>query len=230
MNILKLSNVSFSYKKCKVLNDISYCFEKGKIYSIIGHNGAGKTTLMRLCLKLIRLNKGKIEYFGKQVVSYVPDRGGLYEHLTVEQNIKTFLKLNNRDKKFSQTYLEESIKRWDLVDKRQSIVNKLSMGQKQRVSLIVALVNNPDIIFLDEPSNSIDINSQQMLIDYLLELKNSGKTIIMSSHDITLIEKVSDQIVVIDEHEIVFSDKLKNIKDLSSIYENYTELNDNGDY
>ena len=225
MELLKLSSVSFSYKKCDVLNDFSYTFEKGKVYSIIGHNGAGKTTLIRLCLKLIKLKIGEISYFGEQVVSYVPDRGGLYEHLTVEQNIKTFLNLNNRDKAFGKNYLCENLNRWDLVEERKSIINRLSMGQRQRVSLIVALVNDPDIIFLDEPSNSIDINSQQMLIDYLLELKALGKTIIMASHDITLIEGVSDEIIVIDEHKIAFSDELKNIEDLTTIYEKYTERN-----
>ncbi len=101
------------------------------------------------------------------------------------------------------------------------------MGQKQRLSILLTEVNDPDIIFLDEPTNSIDITSQEMLNKHLNELKQLGKTIIISSHDINLIEQVSDKIMILDNHEIVFEGNTSEIKNLAELYKKYTGDNEN---
>ncbi len=102
MNILEIKDLTFSFKNCNVLKNITCDFEKGKVYSLIGHNGAGKTTFIRLCLNILPSKQGTIRYFNSPVISYVPDRGGLYEWLTVEQNIEIFLELNNKDNNFKK--------------------------------------------------------------------------------------------------------------------------------
>ena len=98
MSSLELNHVSFSYKKTEVLHDFSYRFERGKIYALLGHNGAGKTTLLRLILNVLKLKQGTISFEGDPLLSYAPDSGGLFDFLTVEENIKIFLLLNSSKK------------------------------------------------------------------------------------------------------------------------------------
>ena len=223
MNIIEIKNVSFSYKKCEVLKDISYKFNKGKVYVILGHNGAGKTTLIRLFLNILKPNSGEIKCYKKCEVAYIPDKGGLYDLLTVEENIKIFSMLCKKDGQWIKEYSKNSLKRWNLTSKAKTIVKELSMGQKQRLSLIVATVNNPDIIYFDEPSNSIDINTQKMLNEYIIELKNLGKTIIIASHDLKLIASVANEIIIIDHKRIVFKGNVDEITDLTNTYRYFTD-------
>ena len=222
MDLIEIKNVSFSYKKCEILKEISYKFSDGKVYAILGHNGAGKTTLIRLLLNILKPKSGEIKFINNCESSYIPDSGGLYDLLTVEENIKIFAMLCKKDEQWINDYSISSLKRWNLTSKAKTVVNKLSMGQKQRLSLIIATVNDPDIIYFDEPSNSIDINTQKMLNEYIIELKKQGKTIIICSHDIKLIENVSDEIIIINNKQIVFTDTIESISDIISTYKHYT--------
>jgi len=223
MAILDIKNLSFAYKKNQVISDISYTFENGEIYSILGHNGAGKTTLIRLCMGILKRQGGEVIWTGCPTISYVPDQGGLFDFLTVKENLETFYKLHLRQQDLSFTRFDELLSKWGLLSKRDSRVDTLSMGQKQRVSLIVAGINDPDIIFLDEPSSSIDITSQEMLNDYLLDLKKHGKTIITATHDIHLIEKISDKIIILENGVIHFAGNMDEIENLTKLYKKYTQ-------
>lgn len=222
MNELIINNLTFAYKEDNVIENFSYSFSSEKIYSIVGHNGAGKTTLIRLFLGILKQKKGEIIWSGTPQVSYVPDLGGLFGFLTVKENIEIFSSLNKISKITTNQYINKSIKSWGLYEKRNSKVNSLSMGQKQRLSLIIAGVNDPDIIFLDEPSNSIDIVSQDMLNEFLIDFKRRGKTIIMATHDISLIEKVCDEVIILDNGEIKFSGAMDSIMNFTDLYKKYT--------
>lgn len=223
MKAMEIKNLFFSYKQYKVLKDISYVFQTGKIYSIIGHNGAGKTTLIRLCLGLINPKMGVIDIKGSPEIAYVPDRGGLYEFLTAKENIKTFLRLNNIDQEHIEPFIQKKLSKWGLTDQANIQIRYLSMGQRQRVSMILAEVNNPDLIFLDEPTNSIDIVTKKLLIKHLINLRDNGKTIIITSHDIQLIEDVSDEIIILDQHVITYHNEMSKIHNLTETYNEFTE-------
>lgn len=222
MSELIVKNVSFAYKEDNVIENFSYTFNNKNIYSIVGHNGAGKTTLIRLFLGILKQNNGEIIWDGSPKISYVPDLGGLFGFLTVKENIEIFSKLNKISKVSTKQYINKSIKNWGLFEKRNSKINTLSMGQKQRLSLIIAGVNDPDIIFLDEPSNSIDIVSQDMLNEFLIEYRDKGKTIIMATHDINLIEKVCDEVIILDNGVIKFSGAMDSILNFTDLYKKYT--------
>jgi ABC-2 type transport system ATP-binding protein len=222
MDELIVNDVSFGYKDDNVIENFSYTFNNNKIYSIVGHNGAGKTTLIRLFLGILKQKKGEIIINGSPKISYVPDLGGLFGLLTVKENIEIFSKLNGTSKIDSNEYISKSIKQWGLYEKRNSKVNSLSMGQKQRLSLIVAGVNDPDIILLDEPSNSIDIVSQDMLNEFLTEYRDKGKMIILATHDINLIEKVCDEVIILDNGVIKFSGARNSIINFTDLYKKYT--------
>jgi len=222
MSELIVNNVSFAYKEENVIDNFTYTFNNKKIYSIVGHNGAGKTTLIRLFLGILKQKKGEIILNGSPRISYVPDLGGLLGLLTVKENVEIFSKLNRISKIDTNEYINKSIKQWGLYEKRNSKVNSLSMGQKQRLSLIIAGVNDPDIIFLDEPSNSIDIVSQDMLNEFLTEFKSKGKMIIMATHDINLIEKVCDEVIILDDGVIKYSGEMSSIINFTDLYKRYT--------
>ena len=222
MNELIVKNLSFAYKKDNVIENFSYTFSNKRIYSIVGHNGAGKTTLIRLLLGILKQKKGEIIWDGKPRISYVPDLGGLFGFLTIKENIEIFSKLNRNPKVTTSQYIDKSIKDWGLYEKRNSKVNTLSMGQKQRLSLIIAGVNDPDIIFLDEPSNNIDIVSQDMLTQFLTDFRNRGKTIIMATHDINLIEKVCDEVIILENGIIKYYGAMNSILNFTDLYKKYT--------
>lgn len=222
MNVLEIRGVSFSYKDNRVLEDINYLFKKSRIYAIVGHNGAGKTTLIRLCLGILKNQNGIINFQQDLKKSYVPDFGGLYRFLTVEENIRIFWMLNNKKSDLMNEFIELNLKKWNLLDKRKARVKFLSMGQRQRLSLIVSEVNNPDILFFDEPTNSIDLASQEFFNNHLISLKELGKTIIIATHDISLIEKISDELIILDSRKIVYSGQTSSIENITYLYRKLT--------
>lgn len=222
MGELIVYKISFAYNKENVIENFTYTFSSNRIYSIVGHNGAGKTTLIRLFLGILKQNHGEIIWNGAPRISYVPDLGGLFGFLTVSQNIEIFSKLHRNSKSLTNQYIMRSLKEWKLFEKRNSKVNTLSMGQKQRLSLIVSGINDPDIIFLDEPTNNIDIVSQEMLNRFLIDFRSRGKTVIMATHDINLIEKVCDEVIILDDGEIKYSGEMESVHNFTDLYKKYT--------
>ncbi|MFV0381084.1 MAG: ATP-binding cassette domain-containing protein [Breznakia sp.] len=113
MEILNIKDLSFSYSKksLPILKNINYCFESGKIYSIVGHNGAGKTTLIRICLNILLFEDGELLWKESLVKSYVPDLGGLYEYLTVEENLKIVFKLCQMESQTIDIHINEALKK-----------------------------------------------------------------------------------------------------------------------
>lgn len=222
LSSLELNHVSFSYKKTEVLHDFSYRFERGKIYALLGHNGAGKTTLLRLILNVLKLKQGTISFEGDPLLSYAPDSGGLFDFLTVEENIKIFLLLNSSKKSNNLEFISYEIRKWRLFEKQKTQVRYLSQGQKQRLSLMISVLNNPDFLLMDEPTNGIDIISQELLSNSLTYYKSLGKCIILASHDINMIEKVSDEIIILKDGRLVYSKATDSIDNIMSIYKQYT--------
>lgn len=221
--MITANNIYFEYKKGKsIINDFSCPFESGKIYALIGHNGAGKTTLLRIFMNILKPTKGSISVEKNIKFSYVPDYGGLYNMLTVRENLYIFIRLANIQIHINDHLMDKYLQDWSLTHRKDAIVSTLSMGERQRLSLIVAGLNDPDIIVLDEPSNSVDIVTQDLLNHYLIEFKENNKTVIMATHDINLIEKVCDEIIIIDNHEIKFIGKIKEIENFTDLYSRYT--------
>lgn len=221
MNIIDVKNMSFGYKHNLIFEDFSIAFEKGQVYSVIGHNGAGKTTLLRLLLGILKPHNGTIDTIDV-VFSYLPDAGGLYEDLTVKQNIEIFYELQV-GKKIEKSIIKENLKKWDLTKKENTKAKHLSMGQKRRLSLIITTFQDFDVLLLDEPTNGIDITSQKALNNYLVEQKEKGKTIILSSHDLKLVEEISDKLIIVNDGKIVYQGDVQGLSDLSELYISYTD-------
>ncbi|MBR5285813.1 MAG: ABC transporter ATP-binding protein [Clostridia bacterium] len=195
MSLLSLQNISFSYGKTPVLNDISYEFEKGKIYCIIGKSGAGKTTLLSLLSGLASPNSGDILYDGKSIakidkytfrskfIGVVFQSFNLITKYTALENVVLSMDVANyktKNKKNRALELLNSVGLDEDVANRR--VLKLSGGQQQRVAIARALSYDPDIILADEPTGNLDRDTQKEIMDIFRDLANNGKCVILVSH------------------------------------------------
>ena len=195
MSLLSLQNISFSYDKTPVLRDISYDFEKGKMYCIIGKSGAGKTTLLSLLSGLAKPTAGDIIYDGKSIakidkytfrsryIGVVFQSFNLITKYTALENVLLSMDVSGakiKDKKQRASELLDSVGLDE--DEANRRVLKLSGGQQQRVAIARALSYDPDIILADEPTGNLDRDTQKEIMDIFRELANQGKCVILVSH------------------------------------------------
>ncbi len=185
-----IDRLTFNYGKLRVIDDLSLEIPAGTSFGLLGPNGSGKTTLIRLLVGLLKPAEGSIQCLGRTPSSsnarlrgYMPQLPSLYAELTVKQNIDFFARIYGlRDRKQRESRVDEIIKLVDLWSKRKTQVMKLSGGMKQRVSLGCAIVHNPPLIFLDEPTVGLDPDVRVNFWDYFESLTRSGSTIVVSSH------------------------------------------------
>jgi len=187
---ITIDHLTFCYGGLRVIDDMSLEIPTGISFGLLGPNGAGKTTLIRLLVGLLKPAAGKIWYQGKtssranpKLTGYMPQLPSLYAELSVEQNINFFARIYGlSDKKQRSQRVAEVIKLVDLYPKRKTQVMKLSGGMKQRVSLGCAIVHQPTLIFLDEPTVGLDPELRVRFWDYFENLTQNGSTLIVSSH------------------------------------------------
>jgi len=187
---IAVNNLDFKYGGLKVIDDMTMEIESGTSYGLLGPNGAGKTTLIRLMVGLLKPAGGSVLCLGKpptpanaKSIGYMPQLPALYSELSVEQNIDFFGRIYGlRDRKERSQRVNEVIKVVDLWPKRKTQIMKLSGGMKQRVSLACAIVHQPPLIFLDEPTVGLDPELRVHFWEYFTDLTKAGHTLIISSH------------------------------------------------
>ncbi|OGN96147.1 MAG: ABC transporter ATP-binding protein [Chloroflexi bacterium RBG_13_51_18] len=187
---IAVNNLAFKYGALKVIDDMTMEIESGTSYGLLGPNGAGKTTLIRLMVGLLKPAGGNVLCLGKpptrsmaKNIGYMPQLPALYSELSVEQNIDFFGRIYGlKDSKKRWERVNEVIKVVDLWEKRKTQIVNLSGGMKQRVSLACAIVHQPSLIFLDEPTVGLDPELRVHFWDYFTDLTKAGHTLIISSH------------------------------------------------
>jgi ABC-2 type transport system ATP-binding protein len=186
---INIDKVAFNYGNLRVINDISLEIPPGTSFGLLGPNGSGKTTLIRLLVGLLKPTDGSVWCLGRRpaanarLIGYMPQLPALYAELSVEQNIDFFARIYGlKDKKKRGQRVTEVIKLVDLWPKREAQVMKLSGGMKQRVSLGCAIVHQPPLIFLDEPTVGLDPELRVHFWEYFNSLTQGGATLIVSSH------------------------------------------------
>lgn len=183
-------------------------FEKGKMIGVLGPNGAGKSTLIKILMGLTQFDNGEILYNGntnlqKEILGLVPQDLALYMELNAYENLTFFGSLyNNKEQDLKQT-VKQMIQKIGLEDKAKKTIKTYSGGMKRRVNIGAALIHNPEIIFMDEPTVGIDPQSRNKIYEIIEELKKAEKTIIYTTHYMEEVEKMCDYIYILDEGEII---------------------------
>jgi ABC-2 type transport system ATP-binding protein len=189
-NAVSIQNLEFKYGHLNVINDVSLDIPKGISFGLLGSNGAGKTTLIRLMVGLLQPSGGSVICLGKRPapsnaynIGYMPQLPSLYNELSVRQNIDFFARIYGlKNTKERRERVDELIKMVDLWPKRDVSITHLSGGMKQRTSLACAIVHQPPLILLDEPTVGLDPELRAYFWDYFKGLTESGSTLIISSH------------------------------------------------
>ena len=224
------------------VNDLSFSVNKGEIYGLLGPNGAGKTTTLRMLATLIKPDSGDAEILGHSVVNS-PDKvrakiGFLTSELKLEDFFTPnylydyFSALHGIDKGVSENRKRTLFRKFGIDKFAEVKVADLSTGMKQKVSLVVSIVHDPELIIFDEPTNGLDVITAKAVTDFLIALKNEGKTIIMSTHIFSLVEKICDSVGIIINGKTVASGDLKSVVGDSNLEEVFFELykKESGDY
>jgi ABC-2 type transport system ATP-binding protein len=188
--VIRISDLKFNYGRLPVINGVSLDIPRGISFGLLGSNGAGKTTLIRLMVGLLKPASGNVRCLGKaptpsnaRNIGYMPQLASLYSELTVRQNIDFFARIygmRDRHQRFAR--VDEVIKIIGLESKRNVSAAQLSSGMKQRVSMACAIVHNPPLLFLDEPTVGLDPELRVYFWAYFTNLTKIGTTIILSSH------------------------------------------------
>lgn len=194
--VINVENLQKSYGHHRVLKGISFSVEKGEVFALLGTNGAGKTTALE-CLEGIRnYDNGIITIQGKVGVQL--QSSSLTKNIKVIEAIRLFTKWNGVA--IDMKYLE----RLGVAQLKNKRYSELSTGQKRRLHLVLAMIGNPDIVFLDEPTAGLDVEGRVTLHDEIRLMKSQGKTIVMASHDMAEVEELCDRIAILKNGEIAF--------------------------
>jgi ABC-2 type transport system ATP-binding protein len=205
--IITVNNLSKKFSEINAVDDLSFTVNKGDVYGFLGQNGAGKSTTIRMLLTLIKPTSGEIKIFDKdlasnrhailQKIGAVIEKPDLYKYLTAYQNLSIFAKISGI--KPTRELLMKQLEVVGLEERAFSKVKTFSQGMKQRLGIAVALVHNPDLIILDEPTNGLDPQGIADIRKLITQLsKEQGKTILVSSHLLSEIELIANRIIIID--------------------------------
>ena len=216
--MISVKNVTKTYGSFTALFNISFRVDKGEVLGILGPNGAGKSTLIKILTSFHYPNKGNVEIFGKDItqnskeilqnIGYIPEKLALYQELSVNEYLNFISEIKGIENPKKE--IDKSINIFKLQNVKNKLISTLSKGFKQRVGIAGALINNPKLVILDEPTNGLDPNQIIEFKEFLKELaKNS--TILFSSHILSEVESICKRIIIINNGEIIADDTKENI-------------------
>jgi len=209
---LHISGISKRYGAFRAVNDISFTVEPGRIFGFLGTNGAGKTTTMRMILDIIRPDSGKITWNGRlntevprRALGYLPEERGLYPKMRVEEQLLFLAQLYGADKREARRSLEEWLQRLEITENRGTTVEQLSKGNQQKIQFLAAIIHDPEILILDEPFSGLDpVNAEQMKRAFLT-MRDRGKTIIFSTHQLDDAEELCQDVAIIHRGNLMIA-------------------------
>ncbi len=224
MNVIKVENLSKYFGEVHAVDEVNFSVNKGEIFGFLGPNGAGKTTTFRMMTGVLKPTNGQIKIFEKnvwkdpipikQIIGNVPEMANVYPDLTGMQNLTLIGELYGVPKKINKERAEKLLKQFELFEKRNFKTRKYSKGMKQRLLLCMALMNDPIILFLDEPIVGLDVQSAKIIKQLLKEYNQNGTTIFLTTHDMEVANELCDRIAIINKGKIVSLDTPENLKKL----------------
>tara|TARA_Y100000294_G_scaffold54313_1_gene51225 strand:- start:3385 stop:4272 length:888 start_codon:yes stop_codon:yes gene_type:complete len=217
--LLKLANISKQYDGVRAVDQVSFAVQKGDIYGFLGPNGAGKTTTIRMIMGIIQPDSGSIEIsdnnmenLGRQIIGYLPEDRGLYQKQKLGEIIVYFGLLRGLEKTAAKAKAAEWLERFGLGDQQKRKVEELSKGNQQKVQFILSLVHDPTLLILDEPFTGLDPLNQLLLKEIIQEKRKAGTTILFSTHQMEQVERLCNNICLINQGRIIVEGALESIQ------------------
>jgi|TARA_B110000967_G_scaffold7393_1_gene7411 ABC-2 type transport system ATP-binding protein len=211
-SILKISNLTKKYGLLTAVSDLSFDIEKGSVYGILGPNGSGKSTTLGIVLNVVNKTAGDFSWFGGALTTHqalkkvgaIIERPNFYPYMTAYQNLKLVCKI----KGVSYDSIEKTLEIVGLDDRKHSKFSTFSLGMKQRLAIASALLNDPEILILDEPTNGLDPQGIHQIREIIKDISQQGTTILLASHLLDEVEKVCTHVVVLSKGVNLFSGRV----------------------
>ncbi len=220
--VIEAKNLTKQFKQVLAVDNVSFKVKKGEIFGLLGPNGAGKSTTIRMLTTLTKPTDGKAYVNGHDVVKeakrvrknigLVSEKTILYDRLTAMENLMFFARLNNMDTSYAKKRCEELLEMVEMSEWKKARVGRFSTGMKQRINVIRSLLHDPEVIFLDEPTLGLDPQTTRSIREFIRELNEQGKTIVLTTHIMVEADNLSDRIAIIDHGKIAAMDTSKNLK------------------
>lgn len=231
-NIIEVKHLTKEYKKIKAIDNLSFEVKEGEILGLLGPNGSGKSTTINSILALLKIEKGSIKIFGKDMtptsydikrkIGVVFQEVAVFEELTVYENIEYFCGLYIKDKKEREKCIQDAIVLVGLEDFKKYYPKELSGGLLRRLNIACGIAHKPELIFLDEPTVAVDPQSRNSILEGIQKLRDMGATIIYTTHYMEEVEILCDRIIILDKGRILASGTADELKDLAKIEEKVT--------
>src|SRR5215813_870117 len=216
---VQLDRVSKSFGDFTAVKELSLTVRAGRVFGLLGPNGAGKTTTIRMIVNITAPDSGTIRLFGEPInpsiqdrIGYLPEERGLYRRMKVVDQLRFFAELKNVWGKEVEAKIDEWLARVKLSEWKNKRSMELSKGMQQKIQFITAVLHDPDLLILDEPFSGLDPVNVELLKEIVLDLKRAGKTIIFSTHQMEVAEKICDDICLLNRSRKVFEGSLREIK------------------
>ena len=219
MDIVKVDHVSKQFVGHKALDDVSLTVPEGCIYGLLGPNGAGKTTLLRIVNHITAPDKGTVYFCGHQLsqsdvnsIGYLPEERGLYKKMKVGEQAVFFARLKGMSKHDATTELRRWFNKFGISEWWDKKVEELSKGMAQKVQFIITVLHRPKLLIFDEPFSGFDPINAKLLKDEILELRDNGATIIFSTHNMSSVEALCDEITLINKSHNILTGNVNDIR------------------
>jgi ABC-2 type transport system ATP-binding protein len=219
MSIINIEGISKSFGNYTAVNNISFKVEEGKIFGLLGPNGAGKTTTIRMITNILYPDKGTITIMGKptgpeiqNLMGYLPEERGLYKKLKVIDQLIYFARLKEVPRALAIQRAKEWLARLGAGGWENKKIQELSKGMQQKVQFISTILHDPPVMILDEPFSGFDPINTELLKSIILDMKAAGKTIVLSTHVMSQVEQMCDDLVLINKGNVLLSGGVRQIK------------------
>jgi ABC-2 type transport system ATP-binding protein len=214
-----LERVTKRFGDFTAVDALSLRVRAGRVFGLLGPNGAGKTTTIRMIVGITAPDEGKVELFGQSVspdlqnrIGYLPEERGLYKRMKIGEQLRFFAELKNFSGRDADVAVDRWLEKVKLAEWKRKKASELSKGMQQKVQFIAAVMHDPDLVILDEPFSGLDPVNVELLKDLVLELKAAGKTIIFSTHQMEIAEKICDDICLINRSRKVLDGSIREVK------------------
>ena len=216
---VRLDRVSKSFGEFTAVRELSLDVRAGRVFGLLGPNGAGKTTTIRMIVNITAPDSGSISLFGRKIdpelqdrIGYLPEERGLYRRMRVVDQLRFFAELKNVRGKQVESKIDEWLARVKLSEWKNKRSMELSKGMQQKIQFITSVIHDPDLLILDEPFSGLDPINTELLKEIVLDLKHAGKTIIFSTHQMEVAERICDDICLLNRSLKILEGSLREIK------------------